>query len=125
MASPSAQSLVASGTWVIRGLDQLIRNSQVWIQRSHRILKDHGDAIAADLPQFLGWTGQQVNPVENRAAALDAAGRLGNQTHHRITGDRLARSGLAYDSERLTLVDRERNAIDRLDHTVSGMKVGS
>src|SRR5580704_4189983 len=55
---------------------------------------------------------QQVDSVEDRAAAFDAARRLRNQSHERVAGDGFSRPGFADDAKRLTALDAEVHAID-------------
>ena len=55
------------------------------VQRGHRILEDHGDLIAAHLPDFIVRNFQQVFAIVARPkqhlAAGNLAGRLGDQPH--------------------------------------------
>ena len=58
-------------------LDQLVFNSRIWIQRRHRALENHRDALAADPVQLLGRAFQQIDlAVEDGGAALDSSRRL-------------------------------------------------
>ncbi len=73
-------------------LHELFADPQVRIERRHRILENHADAFAANGSQRGGRTMQQVNAIEERGAAFDAAGRLGDEAHERVAGDGFARA---------------------------------
>ena len=60
-------------------LDELGADLHEGIQRGHGILENHGNALAADFAQFFLGHFKQVLAIEKRAAAVDAAGRLGDE----------------------------------------------
>ena len=64
----------------------------------------------------------QILSVKNDAAALNASGRTGDKAHNGQCRRCLAGAGLADQPQRLTGLQRERNAVDSLDHAVVGMK---
>src|SRR3954453_14742938 len=85
------------------------------VQGGQRVLEDHRDAGAADLPLLLGIHGEHVAPLEPDAAAGDD--RRGNvqDAHDGLRGDRLARPGLPEDREGLAPLDGVADPVHRVD----------
>src|SRR5262249_27861816 len=84
------------------------------VQRRHRILKDHGDAPAADAAQLTLALLRQVLALERHTAAHDASGPR-QEPDDRETGGGLAAARLADEPEGLALLEREADALHRLD----------
>src|SRR5690606_41033047 len=80
------------------------------VQRGARLLEDHADLIAAQLRQLtVGHAGQLG------AVPADAAGRrraVGQQAEHGEGSEGLAGTGFADQAEALTVLHRERDAVD-------------
>ena len=91
------------------------------VQRGHRVLEDHRDLLPPQLAQAILARGEQVLAVEHRLAARRRVARV-VQAHDRERRDALAAAGLADDPERLASVDRERDAVHRLDDAVVGLE---
>ena len=108
-----------------QGLDELLRDAQVGVERRHRVLEDHRDAPAPDGAEFGGRTMQQVGAVEHRLAALDPARGLGDEAQQGRAGDGLAGTGLADDAEGLAFFDGERDAVHRPIHAAARVEVGA
>ena len=84
------------------------------IERRHRLLEDHGDAVAADPAQFLVGRGEQIMAVEQDLAAFGCSRRrIGQQLQHRERRHRLARAGFADQRDGLARADGKGHAIDR------------
>ena len=107
---------------VADSLRDLVGHRHGGVQRGHGILKDHRDFLAAELPVFVLAESGQILSVKNDAAALNASGRTGDKAHNGQCRRCLAGAGLADQPQRLTGLQRERNAVDSLDHAVVGMK---
>jgi hypothetical protein len=73
------------------------------IERRHRILEDHPDALAADLLQARGPGTENLVPVEADGAAH--LGVLLQEPHYGEERDALARPRLADDAERFSLLE--------------------
>src|SRR5205809_93997 len=99
-------------------LDHLRVDAQHRIERHHRVLEDHGDAVAADLAQLLLGLADQILAMQADLALDDAAWGV-DQAQHREAGDRLARAGLADEAEDAAAADREGDAVHRLDHAAA------
>ena len=82
------------------GLGDLRADAVHRVQARERILEDHRDVLAADLPQLLRRQREQVAAHEVDVA-LDRGALLVEQAHDREVRDALARAGLADDAERL------------------------
>jgi hypothetical protein len=96
----------------LQSLGHLPFDRQKRIERGHRILKHHADAIAANLVQFTLAQRQQVaSAVERLAGGLSIAGQQSEQRHHGLA---LARARLADNPQRLALFERERHALHRI-----------
>jgi hypothetical protein len=78
------------------------------VQRRVRVLEDHHH-LAPDRPHLGAREVRDVAALEDHAAA----GRV-EQAHHAARHRRLAAARLADDAERLALLDREADAVDRL-----------
>ncbi len=99
-------------------LGDLAPDRQHRVERGHRILEDHGDAVAANLAQLVFAQLEQVLTVKPHFAVHDLAGWLWNQANERHDAHALARAGLAHDRHGLALVDRVRNPIHCMDDAV-------
>src|SRR5208283_6170460 len=75
------------------GLANLAADSEDGIQRGHRLLEDHRDPRAANMPHLGLAEFQEISILENYLAAHDSR-RLGQQPHDREHANRLARSRL-------------------------------
>ncbi len=104
-------------------LHELVRDPQERIERRHRVLKNHRDALAANSAHFLFGQFQEVAAAEQHFAAGYASGRRRDQPHDRQVGDRLAGTGFADDSERLTALEVERDVVHCLDDSTVFVEV--
>jgi hypothetical protein len=87
------------------------------VQARERVLEDHRDLLAADLPDLVAVHLEQVVALEQGLPGdLPAAG----QPHDRQAGHALAGAGLAHDAEGLAPVEGEVDAVHRLDDAVVG-----
>jgi hypothetical protein len=68
----------------------LVADGKNRIERCHRFLKDHGDAVATNATDLLGGQIQQVLPIEIDATVHDPAGRIGYQAHDGLGGHTLS-----------------------------------
>ena len=84
-------------------LGHLARNPQVWIERGHRVLKDHREPDTADFVQLAPRQAQQLPAA--KAGAARAAAVAGEQAHDREEGLGLARAELADHAHALALID--------------------
>ena len=57
-----------------KDLGHLPLDRQIWVQRGHWILKDHGNPVATDPVQIVWCEAQQIAPFEVRLARRLAAG---------------------------------------------------
>src|ERR1051325_9232163 len=73
------------------------------VERGHRVLEDHRDVVAANLPHALFGRGQKVLAREQNLAPDDAA-RRAYQTHHRERRDGLPAARLADEPQHLALL---------------------
>ena len=97
--------------------DELLPDRVHGVQRRHRILEDHRHLVAANPAQLARLRGQQVLALPQGLAARDRVlSRV--QAHDRQAGHALAAARLAHDAEGLSLLDRERDAVDRLEDAV-------
>ena len=87
------------------------------VQRRHRVLEDHPDRAAADLPHARLARAEHLLALEEHRAPDGRLPRI-DEAHHGEERDALPRAGLADDAERLPLVQLEADAGDRLDDAV-------
>ncbi len=103
-------------------LGNLFPDGKHGIERGHRLLEDHGDALAADrLPAA------PIEPEQGLALEGQAFGRearvLWLQPHHRERSEALAAAGFADDGDDLPRVDRQRQAVHGLLDTLLRMEL--
>jgi hypothetical protein len=89
--------------------DKLVINSQIGIKRTERVLKYHAYPVAANAPDFLMGTGQQVFIFKKRSNSNDFTGRLGNEAQKRKAQRGLAATRFAHDTGNFSLVNIERH----------------
>ena len=70
----------------LRDLHQLFRDAHEWVERSHRVLKDHADALAANLAHVVVRERHDVLPVKEHLARYDPTGRARDETYDRKIG---------------------------------------
>ena len=105
-------------------LGELVADAHEGVERGHRILEDHRDALAADFQEFLLGSFEEIGAGEHGGAALDAAGWHGDEAKQGIAGDRFAGAGLADDPEGLALVHGEGHVLHGMDGAVAGVETG-
>ena len=88
------------------GLDHLGVDAQHRVQRRHRILEDHRDALAAQLAQLRLGQADELAALEADGAARDAAG-LVDEAEHGEPADGLAGAGFADQPQHLAAIDGE------------------
>jgi hypothetical protein len=94
-------------------LGHLPFDRQERIERGHRVLEDHADAVAANLVQRRFVHVQQVLAAIGRGARyLAVASEETQQRHHCLA---LAGAGFADDAERAPRFERKRHALHRVD----------
>ncbi len=106
------------------GLDHLRVHPQHGVQRHHRVLEDHGDAVALQAAQFAWRQLGQVAALEQDLATHDTARRV-DQAHDGKARDGLAGAGLADQAQDLAAFQREGNVVHGGKHARSGMEVGA
>ena len=87
------------------------------------VLEDHGDLPAPDLAHFLLRYSQQIPAPEQHLTRDDAPGRTRHQPEDGEAGHALAAARLAQEAQRLSLVQRERDAVHGLARARPGEEV--
>ena len=90
------------------------------IERAHRLLEHHCDAIAPDPAPVVLGPGQQVGAVEADLACH--LGTLGQQAHQCERGHRLAAARLSDDPQGLTALECELDPAHRTGRTGRGVE---
>jgi hypothetical protein len=102
-----------------RDFGYLVPYSEDRVERRHRLLEDHRDAVAADGAHLRWRELEQILPLElDAASGLDPARRL-DQPKDGERRDRLAAARLANESDSLAWLDRERHSIDGPGHSAA------
>ena len=99
-------------------LGDLLADAQERVEARHRLLEDHGDAVASDLTHRPLVERGEVLSFEEDRALDDACDLLRQEPHHRQGRDALAATGFADDAERLAGGDIEAHAVDRARHAI-------
>ena len=104
--------------------DEALRNLAThgvqWVERAHRLLEHHRDAVAPDAAPVVLGPGQQIDAVEANLAFHPRT--LGQQTHQRQRGHRLAAARLADDAEGVPPLERKPDVAHRAGRTVRGVE---
>ena len=79
----------------------LLADREHRVEAGHRLLEDHGDAVAADAPHGRLVEGKEVRALEVDAAPDRAGEALGQEPHHGERGHALAAARLSDDAQRL------------------------
>ena len=111
---PGARCRTAQTQVLLQHLDQLKTNGKTRVQRGHRVLENHGHVFAQNLSPLTVRNAQQVPTLKLQQVCADTALPL-QQTHQRHHGHRLARARLAHNAQNLARLDRQVNAIHRLE----------
>src|SRR5690349_6065987 len=86
------------------------------VERTHRLLEDHRDPIAADTTHLLRRGAAEVLALEHDTAADRGGARKQSQDRRRC--HRLARPGFSHQSQRFAWLYRKRDATDSMHHTI-------
>ena len=105
-------------TVVDKSLRDLEPDREHRIEARHRLLEDHGDAVASDLAHLLFRQIEQALTLE-RDSALNAAVHRRYQLHDGQRGDALARARLAHDGHCLARPDLEATLSTTVRHSRS------
>ena len=104
-------------------LRHLAFDRQIGVERSHRVLKNHGHAVAANPVQRGCRQGQQVLPVKQRLTrgrAID-----GQQAHHGQHGLALAGTAFTDDAQSLPTAQRKADVVDGGQHAIGRLKLNA
>jgi hypothetical protein len=82
------------------------------VQAGHRLLEDHGYAVAADRADLLFARLPQILALELNLAGDYAARRVGDEPQNRQRGDALAATAFTDQGDDLARIKIERGAID-------------
>ena len=82
------------------------------VERGHRLLENHGDAVAAYRAHRRSGGMEQFLAVQPDTAAGVRGGGVGQQLQDAERGDRLAGAGFADQSDGLAAIDRQGQALD-------------
>ena len=107
----------------LNGFDHLLVDAQHRVQRHQRVLKNHGDAVAAQLAHLLFAQVAQVLSFEQHLARDDLAGRV-DQPKDGETGDRFSRAGFAHEAHNFAGLDRQVHTTDGGPSAFFGVKNG-
>ena len=107
----------------LKRLGQLPADGEHRVEGGHRLLEDHADLVAADVPDLVLVHLEDVFAFEENLAADDLAGRVRNKPEHREGADTLAATTLTHQSENLARHDVIADAVDRLNRPLFSEKV--
>ena len=105
------------------GLGNLFTNSEDRIERSHRILEDHRDVVAANLAHLPVRQGQQVLAIKEDLAT-DNLSRRRNQSHYGEGCYRFAATRLADKPQQFAAVEIKTHTINCTHESGASGKVG-
>ena len=82
------------------------------IERSQRVLKDHGDVLAAHFLHLLVGQILDIDAAEDELVDAGNGGRRGEQLHHGERRDALAAAALTDDRDAFALIDLNVDPLD-------------
>ena len=103
-------------------ISYLVPDAHDRVERIHRALRHQGKRTQPDASHLSFGQPEYVDSVQQDLALFDLAGRL-DEPKDGQTRRRLARSGLADESEPLILRQAEADSIDRLHRAMTGVVV--
>src|SRR5207248_10071546 len=89
----------------------LLADSIDRIERGHRVLKDHGDVVAAKLSHPLFRKVQKILALEKNLSVNNLSRRR-NQTHDRERRDGFPSAGFSDDAQQLALLNIKAHAVN-------------
>src|ERR687883_676377 len=108
----------------LRDLHQLFGDSHERVERSHRVLKDHGNALAANPSKLFDGERANVLAIEDDLAGNDLARRVWNQADDGKIRDRFSRTRLADNPQSLAPFENEADAVHSFDRPILGLEIG-
>ena len=123
MARAVAASLVELEVQ-LQGLGHLLADGEHRVQRGHRLLEDHRDAVTANLADLVFVELEEVLALEEHLTGNDAAGRDRDQLEEGEGADALAAAALAHECEGFAFLDVVGDAVHGLDQAFFGIEVG-
>src|SRR5262245_12706559 len=105
-------------------LGHLVAYGKGRIQRSHGILQDQSDSLAADRSHFVFGFFQKVLTLEEDLAVDDFSRGPGEQFDYGQRGDALTAAGFTHQAKRLPFAKRKTHPIHRLDDAAASKKIG-
>jgi hypothetical protein len=93
------------------------------IERGHRLLEDHRDAIAAHVEKIARRGTDQFAALEADAAVGMIGHRVGQELQDRQRRHRLARARFAHHRQRLSALDLEAHITHRAHGIVAGAEI--
>src|SRR5207253_260841 len=96
-------------------LGDLTADREHRVERSQRLLEDHGNVVAAHAAHLRFVEREQVRALERHLAGNDLTRWIGNEPHDRERRRALAAAGFADDRQRLARAQPERYVVDGLE----------
>ena len=103
-------------------LDQMEADGETGIEARRRLLEDHGDVLADDLPALALADPEKIAAVEGHAVRRHL-GRPRQQAHDCQHGDRLSRTRFAHHRQDLAGVHFDRDVVDGAEQSASGLEI--
>src|SRR5260221_1695808 len=107
---------------IVQRLGDLEADGEHRVERGHRLLEDHRDAVAADLAHLLLVEPDEIAPGEADMPGGDPPARRRHQPHDGEGGDALAAAGFADDRQRLVALHGEADVAHRRVPEAAGAK---
>ena len=92
--------------------EHLVADGVDRVERGHRLLKDHGDAVAADGPDLVAVEGEQIPALEEDRTAVRDLAALFEEAQNREGGDRFAGTRFADQGGRHPPLEGERDLVE-------------
>ncbi len=104
-------------------LGNLIADREHRVERALRFLKNHPDLAPANFAHFGFADLRQIAPFKEHLPFRDERRRHRQQPHDRVARDRFAAARFAHQRNAFTLLDVERNPVDRARNAGIGLEM--
>src|SRR5574341_1689467 len=107
----------------VKHLGNLLTDLEYGVEAGFGLLEEHRDPVATDMDHLLFIQLGQILPTKPDFPTHNLAGPI-DQPHNGQRRDALAAARFAHNAERLTLLQLNVYAVNRLDYAFVGKKVG-
>ena len=106
------------------GFADLIADRPHRVERCHRLLKDHGDLVAAHAAHLCIGQLEKITTIESDTARDNTPWRIRHQPQNRQRRHAFAAARFTDNGQLFAGLERKRNIVHRFDHTLPDEEIG-